>query len=78
MTKIHRQQYGWLAVLYSFAIAVAASGQSPGSQVSVQVALRRQEDVGRSLLNRTANAHVVISWNTDALNAIRAARTLRR
>jgi len=75
MTKIHRQQYGWLAVISSFAIAVAASGQSPGSQVSVEVALPRQEGAGRSLVNRTANAHVVISWNTAALNAIRARRT---
>jgi membrane-associated phospholipid phosphatase len=75
MTKIHRQQYGWLAVISSFAIAVAASGQSPGSQVSVEVALPRQEGAERSLVNRTANARVVISWNTAALNAIRARRT---
>jgi membrane-associated phospholipid phosphatase len=75
MTKTHRQQYGWLAVLSSFTMVVAASGQSPGSPVGVEVTLPRQDGVGRALINRTADPHVVIGWNTAALNAIRAGRT---
>jgi membrane-associated phospholipid phosphatase len=75
MIKFHRQEYRWLAVLSSFAIVLAASGQSPGSQVSVEVAVPRQDGVGRALKNRTANPHVVIDWNSAALNAIRAGRT---
>ncbi len=75
MTKTRRQTYGWLAALSSLVVAMAASGQSPSSQLSPEVSVPRQEGVGRSFTNGTAPSDVVIEWNTAALNAIRAGRT---
>jgi len=75
MSKTFRESCRWLVGVSSFAIAIAASGQSPNSQVSREVPVPRQEGVGSPFRNETANRDVVTDWNTAALNAIRAGRT---
>jgi len=75
MSETFRGTCRWLVALSPFVIAIAASGQSPSSQVSPEVSVHRQEGVGRPFTNGTADDDVVIEWDTAALNAIRAGRT---